>query len=263
MGLAAAFMLCGVVTEFAVLGVLIYRRTWRTLPVFFAYCVWALLSDSMALGIIVYAPGAYNVRFYFAVTVIDFGFQLSVLIELAWSVLRPLRGRLSRRAILVLAALILGAGAAIWPFTGFAGSGFTDGIWLRMFQMQQTASILRILFFLGLAGCSHLLSLSWRDRELQVATGFGFYSLMSMGVAVVNSHLTDAVQITYLGYLVSISFLGSLIYWVFSFAHQEEARREFTPQMKQTLMALAATAHISRIVLADHLATEPQGTDIS
>ena len=263
MGLAAVFMLCGVVTELAVLGVLIYRRTWRTLPVFFAYCVWALLSDSLAFAVLITAPDAYNVQFYFADTVIDFSLQLSVLIELAWSVLRPLRGGLSRRAILVLAVLILAAGAAIWPFTGFAGSGIPGGIWLHMFQMQQTASVLRILFFVGLAGCSHLLSLSWRDRELQVATGFGFYSLMSVTVAAVNAHVTDEVQITHLGYLVSISFLGSLIYWVFSFARQEEARREFTPQMKQTLMALAATAHISRIILADHLATEPQGTEIS
>ena len=45
-----------------------------------------------------------------------------------------------------------------------------------MSQLQHTVSILRILFFLVLAGGSQLLSIGWRDRELQVATGLGFYS---------------------------------------------------------------------------------------
>ncbi len=109
-----ALEIIGVITEVAVAALLVHKRTWRTLPVFAAYCIWALVSDAAACGINLVSKEGYGIGFYVTITVIDFVFQLSVLIELAWSVLRPLRSRLSRRALWLVAALILAAGAAIW-----------------------------------------------------------------------------------------------------------------------------------------------------
>ena len=40
--------------ELAVIGMLVYRRVWRTLPVFFSYCVWDLTSN-----LAIYAMGRY------------------------------------------------------------------------------------------------------------------------------------------------------------------------------------------------------------
>ena len=126
-------------------------------------------------------------------------------------------------------------------------------------QMQQTVSILRVLFFLGLAGCSQVLSLGWRNRELQVATGFGFYSLVSLAVAGINSHLSTKSQYQQLYWVVAVSFLCSLLYWVFSFAQREDERREFTPEAREFLLALAKSAHVARIQLSE-LAAAKQAT---
>jgi len=111
-----AFGIVAVVVEVAVVALLVYRRVWRRLPVFFVYCIWALFSDGLAYSIRIFNPGGYSLNFYIAETVLDFVLQFSVLVELAWSVLLPLRKNLSRKALWVVAALILVVGAAIWPF---------------------------------------------------------------------------------------------------------------------------------------------------
>src|SRR5580698_2773467 len=257
-----ALGVAGVLTETAVLVLLIYRRIWRTLPVFFAYCVWALASDGAAYGIRILSPTSYGMRFYATETVLDFSFQFSVLVELAWSVLRPLRANLSRKTLFVVAAAILAVGAVIGPFAGIAGLK-APREWHLLFQLQQTVTILRVFFFLGLAGCSHVLSMNWRDRELQVATGFGFYSFVSLAVAALNTHQSSGLQLTHLYRVVVVSFLCSLLYWVFSFAQSGAARQEFTPQMQSTLMAMAENAHLIRGALGDSAVARTQRPDVS
>ncbi|MDR5728885.1 MAG: hypothetical protein RB191_15810 [Terriglobia bacterium] len=122
--------------------------------------------------------------------------------------------------------------------------------------MQQTTSILRILFFLVLAGLSQLLSIGWRDRELQVATGLGFYSLVSVAVEMAHSHQTMGAQYRLLNQIVVASYVLSLLYWAFSFAQKEAERREFTPKMEQFLLALAGNARAIRLSMASSTADE-------
>lgn len=245
MKLESVLLTAGIVTEAAVIGLVLYRQIWRKLPLFFVYCIWAILGDAVAC-VISFSPAGYGLNFYFAETVVDSVLQFIVFIELAWSVLRPLRSRLSRNGIWVIAAMILAASAVIWPFADISGLSYPSRAWHLMIQMQQAVSILRILFFLVLAGFSQLLALGWRDRELQVATGFGFYSLVSIAVAIVNAHVASATQLSVLSPVVSISFIFSMVYWVFSFARPDVERREFSPRMQQTLLALAKTAKIAR-----------------
>lgn len=240
-------------TEVAVLVLLVLRRVYRKLPVFFAYCIWALVSDLAAYSIKSFYPPGYNINFYLAVSVVDFAFQFCVLVELAWSVLRPIRASLSRLALVWVAVVILAVGSAIWPFAGIAALHVPSLTWRYVVQLQQTASILRILFFLVLAGCSQLLSIGWRDRELQVATGFGFYSLVSVAVAAMNTHQASTLQFVHLYWLVVISFLCSLFYWIYSFAQQEAERRAFDPQVQSALLALARAAHGTRMGLETKL----------
>jgi hypothetical protein len=251
MTLDSGICLTGIVIEAAVMALLVYRRAWRKLPFFFVYCIWAMLSDGAAFAISMISPAGYSIQFYLTESAIDFALQLCVLVELAWSVLLPLRGRLSRKALWVVVGLVIAGGAAIWPFADIAGISLPGKAWHLMVQLQQTVSILRILFFLVLAGCSQLLSLGWRDRELQVATGFGFYSLVSLAVATMNTHQTSGIQFSRLTRFVAASFLLSLIYWVVSFARKEAERREFTPRMQSALLALAGSARITSQAVTD------------
>ena len=241
------------VAEAAVVGLLIYRCIWRTLPVFCVYCAWFLLVDAVAFPVLRFFTSSYLI-FYLATTVVYFILEFGVLIELTWSVLRPFRASLPRGALVVVGALILALGAAIWPFAVIPGFGGFPPEWHLLMRLEQTTAILRILFFLVLAGCSQLLSIGWRNRELQVATGLGFYSLADLAVAMLHTHQAMGSQYRNLDKVLVASYICSLLYWVFSFATKEAERREFSPQMQSLLLAVAGTARSTRIALADSAA---------
>jgi len=256
-----AIWLVGIITEIVLIALLTQRRVWKTLPIFASYLVWDVLSNIAAFAIHRFYPAHYF-RAYLAETIIDTVLLFGVLVELAWSVLRPLRASLSRNTLVVVAVLILLVGAAVWPFAGIQGMrGATSSVGLFYAQLEQTTAILRILFFLVLASGSQLLSISWRDRELQVATGLGLYSLVSLTAAMVNLHQTTTSEYKHLARFVTASYICCLIYWAVSFAQQEAERREFTPQMQRFLLAVAGAARSTRVALGDSHASKPSKPD--
>lgn len=215
------------------------------------YVAWSLLSDlGQSFAVSRYPDN--RLLFYLVSLAIDSLFQFGVLIELSAAVLRPLKEFLPRWTPIAFGVLIVLICIAIWPFARVPGSAAFSLQGRVLIHLQQTFSILRILFFLALAGCSQLLSIGWRDRELQIATGLGFYSMVSVAVSILHTsqtpgspeyHLSDEIMVG--------SYLCSLFYWVFCFAQQEAQRREFTPQMQNFLLAMAGTARSTRMALKD------------
>jgi len=238
--------LTGIVAEAVIVGLLLYRRVARKLPLFLVYCICAVVTDATSIVLRLYFPAWYSIKYFLAEATFDFVLQLCVLVELAWAVLRPLQRFLSSRVLVLIAALVALTCLTIWPFAGLTQISAPSPVWRIVMQMEQTASIVRVLFFLVLAASSQVLSLGWRDRELQVATGFGFYSLVSISVAVANTHQSSAEQFRNLEVFVMAGFVLSLFYWVFCFAQKETARREFTPKMQSSLLALAESAGVTR-----------------
>jgi hypothetical protein len=252
MGLDNTIWLAGILIEAVVVGLLFYKRIWRLLPLFCVYLVWDLLSNvgDFAARHFLHSAFTSYLTIYLVETVIDSVLQFGVLVELTWSVLRPIRSSLPRYTLLFITILVLGVGAVVWPFAAAPGVGHYAQFRLIV-HLQQTVSILRILFFLALAGCSQLLSIGWRDRELQVATGLGLYSLVSLGVTVVQAQQTKGTMYGQLNQFVVGAFICSLLYWVFSFVQKEAERREFTPQMQSFLLAMAGAARANRTALAE------------
>lgn len=238
--------LLGILAELTVVLLLIVRGLWHSLRLFSLYCVWDLLNNCLVLPLAEHLGNGYR-EVYLAIVVIDTVFVFAVLTELTWSVLRPIQAYLPRRAYLFIALLLALAGVLLWPLTAVGGVARTFAL---IIHVQQLSSLLRILFFVGLAACSNLLSLSWRDRELQVATGLGFYSIVSFAAMLVHTHNSNILQYSTLNEFVVASYLGSLLYWVYSFAQKEAERREFTPQMQGVLLAMAGVAREQRLALA-------------
>jgi len=250
-------LLAGVAGNIAVLGLFAYRRTWRAMPWFCGYIFWNLIGDCVGYAVLHFRPRAY-LDTYFAATVIDSALQFCVLVELAWSVFRPFRASLPRHTVWVLAILIAILGAVIWPFADYAAFARFSMEWRLLGRFEQTDSVLRVLIFLVLAAFSQLLSISWRDRELQVATGLGFYSLVSLAVSMMHSHMAATPNFRRLDQLVVATYVGSLLYWIFSFSQKEAERREFSPQMQGVLLAVAGAARSTRIAMTDSISRNPR-----
>ena len=241
----------GIAAEALVVGLLLWRRAFRTLPIFSAYLAFSLVSDLGQYAITDRFPTATSFRFFLFGLAIDSLFQFGVLIELSQSIMRPLAKLLPRWTPIAVGALIALICAAIWPLAKTPASIDFSSQGRLLIHLQQTFSILRILFFLALAGCSQLLSIGWRDRELQIATGLGFFSMVSLSVSLVHTHqaLTDSYHL--LDQVVTASYICSLLYWAYCFAQQDAKRREFTPQMQNFLLAVAGTARSTRMSLVD------------
>jgi hypothetical protein len=254
MSLDNTIWIAGIVTEAAVVGLLIYRRIWRQLPLFCVYCVWDLAINLIGFLSERFFPSGINWTTYLIQTAMDSVLQFCVLVEVAWSVLRPIRGSLPRFTIVVVGVILLVIGAAIWPFTTLPNLAEKPIEQQLLVHLQQSVAILRILFFLILAGCSQLLSLGWRDRELQVATGLGLYSLVSLGVTIVQARSPMGSEYARLYLFVIAGFLCSLLYWAFSFAQKQAERRKFTPQMQSLLLAVAGVARAERAALNESAA---------
>jgi hypothetical protein len=257
MRVESALWIAGVLGEAIVLAILLYRRAWRAFPFFLAYSAWVFLSDGGGFVVVKYFA-KFFATYYLAQSVIEHALEFSVLVEIAWSVLRPIRGSLPRRTLPMIILVVFALAAAVWPLSGVHSLSSSSPVYQVVVHVQQTASILRVLLFLLLAGCSQLLAIGWRDRELQIATGLGFYSLVSLFAAMMHMHETSMVQYRQLNELPVASYLFSLAYWVFAFAQKEAARREFTPQMQNFLLTVAGVARAEREALTG-LSSNPQG----
>lgn len=248
--LATILWISGSTAQAGVVGLLIRRHVWRTFPFFFIFGIWNLLGSAIAYATIHLHPSSYS-AVYLVETVLDAILQFAVLVELGLSVLRPLREALTSKVPLAIALFILVAGAVIWPFSSFQGADQLSRQTAALTHLQQTFSILQILVFLILAGGCQLLSIGWRDRELQIATGLGFNSLVGLGVTMLHAHQSTYAQYRDWYELVVVSYLCTLLYWIVCFARQDEKRREFTPQMQSLLLAVAGSARNTRINIED------------
>jgi hypothetical protein len=253
--LDTALQFAGFIAEAVIIGLLLYRRTYRTLPLFSVYLIWSFVSDLGGYLLINRFPtGAASI--YLTSVIIDSVFMLCVLVEVSMSVLKPIRAWLPRWAIFAVTILIGLCGLAVWHFIKFPGFERlkAEHAFQVLAHLQLTVSAVRILFFLILASLSQLLSIGWRDREFQIASGFGFYSIVSLSVALLHMNLGAGTpelnhQYHQLDAAVAASYVCSLFYWIVCFAQKVPERREFTPKMQNFLLAVAGNARATRLAM--------------
>lgn len=251
---------CVVLAE-AVLVLLLARvHVFRTFPAFFLFACWNLASEVIVNGLEhLYPLAAF--RIYEVSMVVDSAMIFAVLVELTWSVVRPIRNSLPKRSWIVIAVLIGFAGLLLWPLAGLTIPNYLTFEGGVFFRLQQTFAILRVVVFLGMVAFSQLLAIGWRNRELQIAAGLGFYSVVSLAITIVHTHQAVGSQYHWLDDIGVVSYLSAVTYWVLAFATKEMERQEFSPQMQNFLLIIGGTAKTSRAVLKDTVVTKARCKD--
>lgn len=234
--------------EAGTVAALAYRRIYKALPIFSGYMVWTIVSDLIGVIAAQRSPDFY-LHIYRYVMPMDSLLQFAVILELASSVLRPYRSVLRRGTMLIVGLIVALIGCAVWPLAGFTALGRLPAPYGLLYHFLHTASILRILIFVVLASCSQLLGIGWKDRELQIATGLGVYSLVGFAVAVLQAHVTGVARFHHMTQFVAASYLCSLIYWIVSFSQKEAPRQEFSPRMQHVLLRVAGSARVNRLAM--------------
>lgn len=248
MSLELLFLIVGIVSECGLIGILVYRRGYRSFPLFSSYVLWGFLTDLTNI-LLQHGERSFFMRAYLGELTVDSLLQFGVLVELSWAVLLPIRRLLPKGFLAVLTLFLLAVCGLVWWSTASL-TPLTLGHKSHMLvHLQQSFSYLRILLFLLLVGTGQMLSLNWRNRELQIATGLGLYSLVSVTVAILHAHQSLGPAYHMLDELTSASYIASLLYWMTSFVRQEHERQQFTPQMEKILLTVAGAAHAEAVAL--------------
>lgn len=254
------FAAIGVLTEALIVLLLLRRRVYRTLPAFFVYLCWSVISDGVPFSLqLLHKTVPFGL--YEAQMVIDSAMMFAVLVELSWSVLRPVANSLPKYSWIWLALLIAIAGALLWPVAGLTIPNYLTHEGANFFRLQQVFAILRVIVFLGMAAFSQVLAIGWRDRELQIAAGLGFYSITSLAISTLHTHQNVGSQYHWLDEVGAACYFGTLAYWVVSFTTKEVERKEFSPQMRDFLLILGGTARTSRAALKESVVTKTRPKD--
>lgn len=220
----------GIAVEVVLIGIVWKRGVGKRLPVFAAYLAWGIITDVAMLVVWERLRGYYPQVFRIESS-LDACLQFLVLFELARLAFRYLPTIVSRGILSLFLVLTVGAGWGVWRITnwwiprGFSADGHT------LWHEQIAASLLRIFFLLALGWLiqflnRHFIPVGWAERELQVATGFGFYSLGSLATCLGHTNNLPPTVYHLLDNVATLSFLGVLAYWLVSFLRPERPVNE-------------------------------------
>ncbi len=184
--------------------------------------------------------------------VIDSAMIFAVVVELAWNVLRPIRSSLPKYTWLALAILIALAGLPFGRLPDSPSPTNSMRAGSSCFGFEQTMAILRVVVFLVLAGCSHLLSIGWRNRELQIASGLGFFSIVSLAVGIMHTHLlVEAPQFHLLDQVVPPATLRPWATGSTALPPKKRSAAVLRRRWRASCLAAAGTARSTRINMND------------
>lgn len=215
-------MLLSILGNAAVLVAVIYRRIYRTFPVFSSYLFFLLL----AVGVCYLINGCGIVQWAFlALSAVDSVFVFLVLIEVSTSMLKPFEESLPPGTIWFLAYMLVLAYASIWQFARTKDFVSTSAAY--MISLALSSSGLQFAFFIALAVFRQLKGIRRSDRAWQIAAGLGGASLVSCFVTLIqlNSNTKSVELLRFyhsMDELSNLSWLCLLLYWTISFARPEQ-----------------------------------------
>lgn len=239
--------LLGFLAEFALLGVLLVRRQYKTFPVFTIYIAFNICFD-LLVGILSAAPDhSVAQQAGFLLLPLQYLLELAVLVEIAWHLVKPVQSSLPPQVLkifgyLTLAALAGGALLA-WQVNPDAAQTLEK----LKFRLDLTIGILRMILFVLTAGFAQMLGIGWKDKVLQLATGLSFYSAVELiGSLIQSQHGPSATadRMRGVGYVVELGF------FVWAFTTKAVERREFSPQMQEFLVTISGRARETRAAIA-------------
>jgi len=213
----------------AVLALIVYRRIYKSFPIFSAY----LLLSLIAIGMSYLFRGFNSVgTLYLALSFVDAAFIVAVLSELSMSVLRSLQSYLQSWTPLAIAYPLALSYAVIWQFV----KGLDALAWLTppldyQVCLDLSGSGLQIIYFIAFTGVSRIAGIGWRSRQLQIAAGLGFLSFVNFWTTMVQLNLESSYaahihQYHLMDELKSFGWCCLMLYWTVNFARKE---REWEP----------------------------------
>jgi hypothetical protein len=234
------FWVAGLAGHTALLGVLLLRRRLRQFP-FFTGLIAANVIRTTILYFVL-RGGRRETYFYtyWTFAMLDVALELCVLYEIASHVFRPLGywARDARRSsILLLAGSLLAAAGLTWLASP------------RTLFWQQTVVIRGALFssalmseiFVGTVVLSVSIGLPWKTHVMQIAQGFGVYSIIEIvieGISSLQGVAHGTAIYSDLSHVRMAVYLVVLVYWGVGLWKDEPSLAPIPAELQTRLIAL-------------------------
>jgi hypothetical protein len=208
------------VLESVVVAALIWRKAYRNFPWFFAYIV-AQILDFVVLYPLRTAKTPYFYAYCLTAAlsvVLGFGVIHEIFINIfrPYHTLRDLGSVLFKWAglvMLLVAVIVSASGQAL------NREPVTQGILIleRSIRVVQCGLILFLLLF------SKYLGISWRQRSVGIALGFGTYATIDLSL--IALHLGDHISATFDNLITMTAYIGTICIWI-AYSSVKEVSRE-------------------------------------
>jgi hypothetical protein len=223
MGLDSALSLVFIGLSSALVALMASRRVFRSLPLFFTYVCFDL--GTCAAGLMIYhCSGAsiwYWRTFLFQLTG-DSLIYFCVLVEMGKNLLRFNRESRLHGALAVV--LFAGAAVAIGALAKWTVAPGRSLLLNICFFGMRVNGDLQFAGFLALAGWSGLRKLHWPDRELRIATGFGFIAFVWFLISILHSQWSTGPVYYWIYQAGEAAGSITVAYWLHSFWFESGAQ---------------------------------------
>lgn len=226
----------GFVCDAVVLFVLCVRGRYRQFPVFTSYFAFDVLRTIIGFTAYLLNNRVLYQDQYYVFLVIDYAFQVGIIIEIALVVLRPagtwLRDARAMFATIGMAGAVVAAAVSWWITPPVSGAWHLWPLRVNLFT-----SLLTCELFAAMGFTASRLGLGWRNHVMSLAQGWTFYNVVMV--------VTTGLQ-TYFGtaHFLALDQIRGVAYWwvVFYIMVQlwapEPERRPIDPELRRYILAL-------------------------
>ena len=235
--LAGVLWAAGFVGHVVLFSVLMYRRRWREIPVFTAYMAFQSALTPVLFAIYKYGSPTWYARIYWSSDLLDFAFQLGIVLEIARLVLRP-TGTWVQDAkkpfFLSAAAGILLAAALSWIVSPPAPH-LLDRLEV---QGNLFTSLVICELFVLMTLTANRLGLGWRSHVMALGQGLTAWASVAVLIDGLHSYLGTERDFTTLEQVRMFVYLAALGFWMIQLWRDEPARQPISTELREHILAL-------------------------
>ncbi|HEV2280205.1 MAG TPA: hypothetical protein VGS02_18645 [Acidobacteriaceae bacterium] len=234
--LTRIFWAAGFVCDALVLLVLCVRGRYRQFPVFTSYFAFDLLRTIVGFTAYMLNNRILYRDQYYLFLVIDYTFQVGIILEIAQVVLRPTGTWLrDARAMFVTIGL---AGALIAAALSWWITPPVHGAWqLWPLRVNLFTSLLTCELFAAMGFTATRLGLGWRNHVMALAQGWTFYNVVMVVTTGLQSYL-GTEHFLVLDHIRGAAYWSAVLFIVVQLWRPEPERRPIDPELRRYILAL-------------------------
>jgi hypothetical protein len=199
------------------LGLLVRRRVYTTLPYFFAYAAFAVGAD-----IARFVVHTHHDAYYLTYWITEAGYDLLGILVM-YEVLRTVLGSLTRAwwARLIFPAVLV-AGIGMSLARADAVPSRIVGIPFYIVTGEIAVRFVQVFVFAGLVTLVPVLGLRWRQYPFGVATGFGLYATVMLLTTTKFSDFGTRFKFLW-GWTSLVAYSVAVLIWIWFFSVPQKA----------------------------------------